>query len=350
MTLLEEIRAMSREAARQMEKEDIRTDHDIRSLTHNDLQDLLPGPSNIRLRKNIYEAIHKKRPIHAVLNELKSFIPDDLFRDATSSNGALQDYLQVLKAIKSEVSHVQEFLDAHIELLEKFSQRDDAHAEKNQALVPFVNHSATASSNATDGHPMEQNLHPQQTQASPVTHHFGFAHTTQPIMQSTPMSTIKAATMPFPCLLDTVTYKVIVSGNTLNRHKDVLAQLKSNGPDCLHLQEAQRDEDSQVTIVFCPVVSRVGTDVETALRCITDDKPVILVTMHHNHTAFAAPFVRHDLCYNVVLKVDVFFHDTVPGILKLPQNNEAISKIQTKLRSFAVKSNAFRKNSYVSGK
>ncbi|XP_033846971.1 uncharacterized protein LOC117392911 [Periophthalmus magnuspinnatus] len=320
MALLEEIRGISSEAALQLEKVDCCTDRDIRLLTHNDLQELLPGLSNFKLRKKIYEAVHKKHPIQAVLNELKSFIPDEFLIDAFHSNGSLHDYLQMLKAVKSEVTHVQEFLDAHIDLLEKFSQKEDTKANEDEALISSVNHTPAVSPNVTKTNHSEYNLHSEKAQASPFMHNYShhnyMAKATKPQLQAT------------------VRYKVSVSGNTLNRHMDLLEKIKSNNRDSLHLQEAKRDEDVQVTIVFCPVVSRAGTDVKTALSLIQDDKPIILVMMHHRHSGFVAPTGQR-LDHNVVLVVNVFFHETVPGLVTCPQNDEAINKIQATLQSFS---------------
>ncbi|XP_055005296.1 uncharacterized protein LOC110154440 isoform X2 [Boleophthalmus pectinirostris] len=319
MTLLEDIRAISREAAWQLEKADCRSDQDIRSLTQNDLQELLPGISNFRIRKKIYETIHKKRPVQAVLNELKGFIPDDFQIDAFTSSGALHDYLQMLKALKSEVTHVQEFLDAHIDLLEKFSQR--GHSQREDTEPNKVKHVPAAPSSVNTNH-FEHNLHLQKEQAPSMPN--------QCQCNFMPQATK-------PKLQATLRYRVSVSGNTLNRHLDVLEKIKGTYPQSLHLQEAIRNEDSQITIVFCPVVSRVGTDVETALQPIQDNKPVILVMMHHSHTGHNHTSAVHVLHDNVVLIVSVFFHETVPGLLPCPQNVEAIDKIKVKLRSFITK-------------
>lgn len=55
--------------------------------------------------------------------------------DALSGNGALLDYLHILKELKSEVNHIQEFIDAHIELLEKISQSQDRSPDKGCDIV-----------------------------------------------------------------------------------------------------------------------------------------------------------------------------------------------------------------------
>lgn len=341
MTLLEDIRGISREAARKLESVDCCTDSDIRTLTHYDLHELLPGFSNFKERKRIYEAIHKKRPIHAVLDELKSFVPDEFLRDALRSNGALHEYLQMLKTLKAEMNHVQEFLDAHIALLEKYGQNQDSNSNKDRASVPSVNHAPAASlgrpSSASNTNYVERMDHSHSQKDLDITH---MEHHFSPKAQASSFSP-RYGLCNFeahrrPQLKANVTYKMVVSGNTLDRHLDMMGKLKNDVRDSLNLQESQHEEHSQVIIVFCPVVSRAGTDVETALQNVSSGaKPVILVMMHHSRNAQTSPIVKPQCYHNVVLVVNVFFHETVPGLLKCPQNDEAMLSVQTKLQLFS---------------
>lgn len=342
MTLLEDIRRISREAASKLERAECCTDSDICALTSYDLQELLPGLSNFRVRKKISEIIHKKRPIHAVLNELKSFIPDEFLREALGNNGALHEYLQMLKTLKVEINHVQEFLDAHIDLLEKYGQNQGTESNKDRAVVPSVNHAPAASSaeptSATNTNHIEHMDHFYSHKAL-STNHVGhhFCSPNAPASSFSPRYGLcNFETHRWPQLQASVRYKMVVSGNTLDRHLDMMEKLKSDVRGCLNLQETQRDEDSQVIIVFCPVVSRAGTDVETALQGVSGGKPVILVMMHHSRNAHTPPIVK-PRCHDVVLVVNVFFHETVPGLLKCSHNDEAIVLIQTKLKSFTTK-------------
>lgn len=59
---------------------------------------------------------------------------------------------------------------------------------------------------------------------------------------------------------------MVVSGKTFDAHSQLLDKVKTSGEPDLILDE---QEDSQVAIVFCPVVSRVGTDAEAALSKVT---------------------------------------------------------------------------------
>lgn len=135
----------------------------------------------------------------------------------------------------------------------------------------------------------------------------------------------------------TVTYKMVVSGKTLGKHLDVVKRLNGPVPGhsvCLVLKESQPDEDSQVTIVFCPVALRTGTDVDAALQDISSDKPVILVVMYQMHTPTTRPSPKTDS--RVQLGVNVFFHETV-GLLNCSQNDEAINEIKNKLWEYSSK-------------
>lgn len=64
------------------------------------------------------------------------------------------------------------------------------------------------------------------------------------------------------------------------------------------------------------------------------DKHVLLVVMYHTlHEDHSSDLRRwSDRYENVVCEVDVLFHETVPGLLKCPQNNGAIKQIEETLR------------------
>ncbi|XP_039454880.1 cortactin-binding protein 2-like isoform X17 [Oreochromis aureus] len=132
-----------------------------------------------------------------------------------------------------------------------------------------------------------------------------------------------------------VTYKMVVSGGTFNAHKQLLDRLTTSSGD--KVLKLLSQEDGEVIIVFCPVVSRMGTDVEAAMAKITGDKPVILVVMHHTYGARSVSSAKtwKDSC-KVVLCVHVFYHKKVPGLLSCQENNDAIFKIRTELLKYGV--------------
>ncbi|XP_040017063.2 uncharacterized protein LOC120808292 isoform X2 [Gasterosteus aculeatus] len=72
---------------------------------------------------------------------------------------------------------------------------------------------------------------------------------------------------------------VHLAGKTNGAHGDVVNYLKRIGK-----VQVESYAESDFLMVFCPVVSRVGTDIEAALSdnsVLTDGKPAVLVVMHH---------------------------------------------------------------------
>ncbi|KAL6095539.1 uncharacterized protein ACO6RY_09446 [Pungitius sinensis] len=101
---------------------------------------------------------------------------------------------------------------------------------------------------------------------------------------------------------------VHLAGKTNGAHGDFVTYLKSIGK-----VEVESCAASDFLVVFCPVVSQVGTDIEAALSdnwVLTDGKPTLLVVMHHtfdpNHVV--AESRRQVSDPRVWLTVDCLFH------------------------------------------
>ncbi|XP_076145044.1 uncharacterized protein LOC143127428 isoform X2 [Alosa pseudoharengus] len=108
----------------------------------------------------------------------------------------------------------------------------------------------------------------------------------------------------------------IVIGNTQNHHEPLKRMLINKG-----LTEVHNVENCDVILAFCVIVSRVGTDMEAALKEIPDSKPAVLVVMHHTFdpdhvTPNTSRFVRDKET------VDILFHED-KGILSCPRNRQA---------------------------
>ncbi|XP_031178177.1 uncharacterized protein LOC116066319 isoform X6 [Sander lucioperca] len=273
--LLGEIRRSNKAAAETLEKTDLRTDSDIQSLTREELHELFPGHKHFKLRRTIFDIIQKQKPVDVILRELKGFIPQESFRTALTNNGVLVDYLRILKDIKTQINNVQSFLDAHIAVLEEFSKN-----------------------------PPDQ----ESASCNPVKQSYG-----QP---DGPSQGARA----------TLEYKMIVGGKTFDAHQQLMEKVQ----DQVRLIESS--QDYKVTFVFCPISSRVASDVEAAMTDVRDDKPVILVLMHHTREVKYTTSMRTWPHYaNVVLHVNVFYHETVRGLLRDQQNDAAVTQIQNKL-------------------
>ena len=60
-----------------------------------------------------------------------------------------------------------------------------------------------------------------------------------------------------------VKYKVAVSGKTYGAERQLMNKVRCQMQDGVKLVECS--EGHQITVLFCPVVSRVGSDVEAAM-------------------------------------------------------------------------------------
>lgn len=77
--------------------------------------------------------------------------------------------------------------------------------------------------------------------------------------------------------------QVLVTGQTFGSEQQFIHQidrhLKDNG---MHLRRENYERNSdRLLLLFCPVVSRVGTDISNALENISAARRIILIVMHH---------------------------------------------------------------------
>lgn len=119
-------------------------------------------------------------------------------------------------------------------------------------------------------------------------------------------------------------FHVQVEGKTNGAHQEFVQKLKSIG----HTQ-VESSEDSDYRLLFCPIVSRVGTDISEALEKIQDNKPTILVVMHQTFSpdhVVAASGRLVEKGY-VRLTVDCLFYQG--RLLTCDRNEIAWSEIKT---------------------
>ncbi|XP_051265625.1 uncharacterized protein LOC127368639 isoform X33 [Dicentrarchus labrax] len=116
---------------------------------------------------------------------------------------------------------------------------------------------------------------------------------------------------------------VILVGKTNDAHLEFVAKLESIGQT-----EVNSPEESDYLLVFCPVASRVGTDVSGALENFPGDKPAILFVMHHtfNRDQVLAESRRLVDNPNVELTVDCLFYED--KLLKSNRNDTAWIDVQ----------------------
>ncbi|XP_039454510.1 uncharacterized protein LOC120433062 isoform X1 [Oreochromis aureus] len=303
--LLEEIRSIDEAAASVLELADLTSDSDLQSLTLQDLGELLPGVKNVKLRRKIFDIIQMQKPIGVPVKEFKESLSA-----ALTENGVLVDYLKMLKEMKIQMNKMQDFLDAHINQLEDF--------RKSQPLQNQEKGSLSSSHNSQTGDP------PQTQQAASSALHSSRSTTVKRDHPEKRQATLK--------------YKMVISGKTFNAHQQILDKVKSvsEDPDLNLIKQEGSDQNCQAIIVFCPIASRMGTDIDAAMERVTGSQPVILVLMHHAHEPKHLTLMKIQTnVSNVVSPFHIFYHETVNGLLQCQQNNSAISEIRDALLKHA---------------
>ncbi|XP_066545833.1 uncharacterized protein LOC136712828 isoform X2 [Amia ocellicauda] len=124
---------------------------------------------------------------------------------------------------------------------------------------------------------------------------------------------------------------VMITGVTLGAESEFLERL-SQYP---LLQQCGIEECTMI-LVFCPVASRIQTDIDAAIQDIPTNKKTILVVMHHTHNPDlifieSSPLVKNRA--NIVETVDCLFHETV-GLLQCEVNTQAVKVVSNILQPY----------------
>ncbi|KAL3052692.1 hypothetical protein OYC64_005262 [Pagothenia borchgrevinki] len=386
--LLEEIRNRDRDAAVVLREADLCSDSDIRSLTREELLELFPGTKNFKLRRRIFEMIQNQKPVKQppptrvnngipsrgeimtdLLNKIKGVHPDvaKVLQAALTGNGVLVDYLCIMKDMQTHVKHIQSFQEAHIRFLEENIQNQpepesatilketlgdppqEAHGHSSDLLEEIGNRDRDAAdvlreadlcSDSDIRSLTQEELH----QLFPGLKNFKLRRRIFEIIQN------QKPVKPLPPTgvnngipsreerskvankwKGTLVYQMVVTGTTFDAHVQLMEKVKNEVKDQFDLVQSN---DYDVTIVFCPIVSRMGPYVESAMRDVKGDKPVILVLMHHAYEAKFIPNVQQGA--NVQLQVNVFFHETKHGLLHCGENGAVVCEITKYLKEIPI--------------
>ncbi|XP_070843819.1 uncharacterized protein [Chaetodon trifascialis] len=116
---------------------------------------------------------------------------------------------------------------------------------------------------------------------------------------------------------------VMLAGNTNGAHLIIVEDLKYFGQT-----EVESPERSDYILLFCPIASRVGTDISEALETVPGGEPVMLVVMHHTFSPnyVLAESRRQVNNPSVRLTVDCLFHEG--QLLTCERNDRAWSEIK----------------------
>ncbi|XP_029965881.1 uncharacterized protein LOC115401728 [Salarias fasciatus] len=114
-------------------------------------------------------------------------------------------------------------------------------------------------------------------------------------------------------------FSIILTGRTNGAHQSVVRTFKSVGQT-----EATSPGDADYCLAFCPISSRVGTDVSEAMDHLPAGKDAVLVVMHHtfNPEQVIPPSRRVVTDRRVQLTLDCLFHQNNLLSCELNRNME----------------------------
>ncbi|XP_041721593.1 uncharacterized protein LOC121552664 [Coregonus clupeaformis] len=366
-SLEEQIRGLSPVAAHALASAEITDDIEIQELTREDLTELLPGVQHFKLRKKISELLTKSKqdtatPIALVLNELREFLPVDVMENALVPGGVLHGYFPILRDLEKQLAKALNFIQEHIRMLESYIGEQSMEAQSS-AESPLVD-SATAGNQPSNVAGSDTQLQrgirgaPQSSTGSGPTKPRGIlekSHSANPpgavgLKQPFATSYTDMKSSSVDCSFQPkqkaegwlkriglqnekqlVKVHSRVCGKTLNYHLALMKQVDDLG---VGLQREETSaEDCQVLILFCPVTSRVGTDIDAAMSQVPSNRYAILVVMHHTFDPNFVTSQRSASNYKNVVEVHVLFHDSV-GLLHCQTNAKAVTLIHKALQKY----------------
>ncbi|XP_073670736.1 uncharacterized protein [Paramisgurnus dabryanus] len=122
-------------------------------------------------------------------------------------------------------------------------------------------------------------------------------------------------------------YYIIQSGNSRNAHTKILKNLHEHVPG---MTEVNKVDECDMILVFCPIVSRAGTDIDAALYQLnncSESKPAVFMVLHHTFDREKVlPDSSSFITRGNTLTVNFLFHEDV-GLHKCNMNKAAQAKI-----------------------
>ncbi|XP_036066316.1 uncharacterized protein LOC112158140 isoform X3 [Oryzias melastigma] len=294
------------------------TDLVFQTLTREDLQKLFPGRNNFMLRKTMFEILRN--------------LPNDLLLgesgDVTQQDAAEDDHVRI--------KNMKDQLDRMTAVLEK----EEKGSDRSSSQRSLLNLSGSSKDLSADDRDRIKNMKDQLDRMTAVIEKGYSPDSTDPTTTHEKHNEREKGNDFLSSLRSlwfgssqkhSVKCKMVVCGQTFGAHRQLLDQIQT--PD-LNLIKG-KDGESCITFVFCPVVSRTGTDAEAAMKMVPGDVPVILVLMHHSqepkHVSSSKVLTSYS---NVVLEVNIFYHDRKNGLLVCEQNKNAVIELRKTLNNY----------------
>ncbi|KAG9281982.1 hypothetical protein AMEX_G568, partial [Astyanax mexicanus] len=129
-----------------------------------------------------------------------------------------------------------------------------------------------------------------------------------------------------------VKYFTCVSGRTFGSHEDFKTRLQNEVPG---LQEVSTLDECDIILLFLPIVSRAGTNINEALDKLDEIsvyKPAVLVVLHCTMDPEKVVLDSSKLVNREnTLTVDCLFHED-KGLLKCCKNEDAVKTVKEQLK------------------
>ncbi|RVE56103.1 hypothetical protein OJAV_G00232970 [Oryzias javanicus] len=310
---------------------DFQTDSLFRTFSREDLHLLFPGKKTLKLRKTISEIMHNQKPTHQFLEKLQGFIQQDSLKDAAD----VTEYLDRIKNTKDQLNKMQDVLNAHVKMSKDINKSQvSGKGSSSDTNALMANNEMHRDPRTLDNTNMNPDLKKNISK--------GLKQTCQsegPGAGCGPPEKRTGPSKPQPVWdrglsfkqKPPVKYKMKVCGETFGAHLQLLEQIQTSG---LKLIKGN-DEESCITIVFCPVVSQIGTDAEAAVKMVPGDDPVILlITIYSQEPKHVSSSEVLTSYPNVYLEVNVFYHDRKNGLLKCEENRNAVMQLRDELMKY----------------
>uniref|UniRef100_W5NJC8 Si:ch211-245h14.1 n=1 Tax=Lepisosteus oculatus TaxID=7918 RepID=W5NJC8_LEPOC len=269
-------------------------DTQLLTLTRQDLNELLPGPTNFQIRRKIMDFITASKVVDSE-DGITTEKGDVSWTQASNASDTfikdvLHNYLLVLKDMEVQLRSVLDFLQQHIHQLDRLGQCDPMQLDEKKHRDEKPNKGQLNACHDCN-----------QSQVDPWT--------------PPPNSEIR------------MHFLSCVFIHKLSQHLTNFA--------IRVLTKGYENTSGNAVLVFCPVHSRVGADIEEATKKIPTNKNAVLVVMHHTHDPNRVLSESSRLVNrtNIVETVDCLFHETV-GLLECEVNTQAIVKVSSALQKY----------------
>nr|XP_033794352.1 uncharacterized protein LOC117357621 isoform X2 [Geotrypetes seraphini] len=148
--------------------------------------------------------------------------------------------------------------------------------------------------------------------------------------------------------MEVITLQICVTGQTFSSEQQFLNQVAEHLQGCgIQLErEDYNPATDEPLLLFCPVVSRAGTDIRHALEKILCHRKVVLVVMHHapNPDLILYPVSQSQIQHSSLVNVVDCRFCQVSGLYSCQMNATAVMSVASSIEQLVLLSKKTRVN------